>query len=88
MYSSTNIVPGLVGRRFDGTKMSVLMVVDDFNFLRSLVGPNETNPITLVQPNAVLTRAIAFKRLEAISGRRAQIVQHARVQDDVEFSSR
>ena len=69
MNSSTNIVPGLVGRRPAGIKISVLMVVDNFNFLCSLVRPDKTNPIAVVHSNTVLTCSTAPKSLEAIAGR-------------------
>ncbi len=80
MYSSTNIVPGLVGRRADGMKISVLMVVDNFNLLCSWIRPDKTNSVAFVHPNTKLPDSAALKSLEAISGRQAQIKQSAGIQ--------
>jgi len=45
------------------------MVVDDFDIVRFVLGPDEADPVLVVDPNAVLALAIAREGLEAVAGR-------------------
>lgn len=49
------------------------MVVNDFNVERVPLAPAKTESPLLVHAHAVLSLAIAFERLELISGRHAQV---------------
>lgn len=55
--------------------MSLLVVVDDFDGFRAGVGPLKTNPILLVDPDAMLTLSVAFERFQAVSRRNPQILK-------------
>lgn len=48
--------------------MSVLVIVDDFNFLRSLIRPNKTYAVTLIHADAVLPGSITYEYFESIAG--------------------
>ena len=52
--------------------MPVLVVVNDLNILRSCSGPAEADAPLVVDADAVLTVAVALKRLKSIAGRGAQ----------------
>jgi hypothetical protein len=52
-----------------------LVVVDDFDLLGTFLGPDEANPELIVDPDRVLTLAVARELFQAIAGRRAQVVQ-------------
>jgi len=49
------------------------MIIDDLNFERVAVTPYEADPILIVNPNAVLSRAVALKLLQAIPGKYRKI---------------
>ena len=51
------------------------MIIDDFNFFRPGVRPTKADSPLVVDPNAVLARAIPFERLKVIAGRNVQIIQ-------------
>jgi hypothetical protein len=42
------------------------MVVHDFDVVRLVLGPDEANPVLVVDPNAVLALAIAGEGLEGL----------------------
>jgi len=44
------------------------MVVHDFYVGRLVLGPDEADPVLVVDPNAVLALAIAREGLEAVAG--------------------
>jgi hypothetical protein len=47
------------------------MVIHDLNQIWALGRPTKTNPKLIVDPNTVLTFAIAFERFKPVSWRRA-----------------
>src|SRR5215213_2492566 len=51
------------------------VVVDDLDFLRTLLGPAEANPVLVVDPDAVLSLSVSHERLQPVSRRRQQIVE-------------
>ena len=51
------------------------MVVDDFHGLWAGVGPLETNPILLVDPDTVLAASVALQCFEPVPGRNPQIFE-------------
>ena len=53
----------------------LLMVVDDLDILGTCSSPREADAITIVDPNAVLTRPVADKRFESVAWRNAEVVQ-------------
>lgn len=55
------------------------MIVDDFDFVRVPISELKTKSILVVDSNAVLPRALAFQRFQAIPRRRGQVADCARV---------
>jgi len=51
------------------------VVVDDLDVGRSGVGPGETDPPLLVDPDAVLSGPVAAEGLKAVAGRHPEILQ-------------
>ena len=51
------------------------MIVDYFNVDRTRIRPSETDPILVIDPDAVLTATISPKRLQAVPGRYPQVVE-------------
>ena len=49
------------------------VIVDDFDFHRTSVGPDETHPPLVVDANAVLTGTVAAQRFETMRWRRSQV---------------
>jgi hypothetical protein len=49
------------------------MIVHDFYVGRLVLGPDEADPVLVVDPNAVLALAIAREGLEAVAGRDPEI---------------
>ena len=54
------------------------MVVDDFDVVCVTRSPPKTDPPLLVDPSAVLASSIAFELLQAIAGRKPQVVEARR----------
>jgi hypothetical protein len=50
------------------------VIVDYFNVDRTRIRPTETDPILVIDPDAVLTATISPKRLQAVPGRYLQVV--------------
>jgi hypothetical protein len=50
------------------------VIVDYFNVDRTRIPPTETDPILVIDPDAVLTATISPKRLQAVPGRYPQVV--------------
>ena len=50
------------------------MIVDYFNVDRTRIRPTETDPILVIDPDAVLTATISPKPLQAVPGRNPQVV--------------
>ena len=53
------------------------MVINNFNVLRTSLGPAEANPELPVDSNAVLTLAVTMQWLQHITGRYLKIIQLA-----------
>src|SRR5699024_1708955 len=71
MKSSMRTSPGWIG--------SILsVVVNDLHLLRSGVGPREADPPLVVDPDAVLSGAIALEGLEPVSRRDAEVFERLR----------
>jgi hypothetical protein len=51
------------------------MIIDDFDVLRARIGPSETDPELVVDPDAVLSIPVALKSFQTISRRDAKVVQ-------------
>jgi hypothetical protein len=51
------------------------MIVDDFDVLSAGIGPPETYPELIVDPDAVLSLPIAFKGFQTIPGWNAKVLQ-------------
>lgn len=51
------------------------MVIDNFNFDRSCLGPAKTDAPLVVDPDGMLPSAFSPKRLEAVTGRGHEIAQ-------------
>ena len=64
------------------------MIIDNFNFVWSIVGPAKAHSVLLVNSNAVLSLPIPPQLLEAIAGRKAKILQPSRGIEHVEFATR
>jgi hypothetical protein len=62
-----------------------VVVVDDFDILRSSGSPYETDPPLIIDPNAVLARSVGFERFQTVAGRHAQIVQVSRSIKQTQF---
>lgn len=61
------------------------MIVDHFNVTRPRVRPSETDPILVVDPDAVLTLTIPSKRLETVPWWYSQIVQYLGLVESIEL---
>ncbi len=51
------------------------MIVHYLDVMRLAVTPDEANSPLVVDPNAVLTRSISLKRLDAVARRNAKVLQ-------------
>jgi hypothetical protein len=49
------------------------VVVDDLDVVSGAITPHETDPVLLVDPDAVLTVAISLQPFQAVSGRDSEI---------------
>jgi len=54
------------------------MIIDDFDVLSARIGPSETHPKLIVDPNAVLSFPVAFKGFQTIPGWYAKVIQPPR----------
>jgi hypothetical protein len=54
---------------------SRLVVVDDLYVFRSFISPDEAHPKLIVDPDRMLSIAIATQSLKPIPWRRAQVIQ-------------
>jgi hypothetical protein len=46
-----------------------LMIVNDFNAARAFAGPTKTNPVLVIDPDAVLAKSVTLQRFQAIARR-------------------
>jgi hypothetical protein len=49
------------------------VIVDQLDILGTTIGPTETNPVLVVDPNAVLTFAISGKLLQSVPRRNSKV---------------
>src|SRR3990172_7326950 len=82
--SSSSISPGWVGgrcvgsrRRTKGFPLDPLVIVRDFDVVGIAVLPPKTDPVLVVDANAVLPCAVAAEALQPIAGRDTQLSQAA-----------
>ena len=64
------------------------MVVRDFYFVSVVAFPHETNPVLIVNPNAVLPLPIPMQFLQPVSGGNLQILQNNCTVNNAQFSPR
>ena len=64
------------------------MIVHDLNILGSAIVPAETDPPLIIDPDAVLPRAIASKSFKAIARRHTEIVERIRRMHHQQLSKR
>jgi hypothetical protein len=55
--------------------MVASVIVDDFHLMGVVIAPEEADPPTLVDADAVLAGPVALERLQMISGRAPKILQ-------------
>ena len=55
------------------------MIVDYFHVSRVAICPHKAEAILIVDPNAVLSLPVAFKRLQVVAGERGQVLQGFRL---------
>jgi hypothetical protein len=51
------------------------VIVGYLNVNRTILGPNETDPELIVDPNRMLAFPIAAQRFQPVAGRRSQVVE-------------
>jgi hypothetical protein len=57
------------------------MIIDNFNFMRTIRLPAEAHPSLVIDPDTVLPPASALQCLQPIAGRHAQFIQfYGRIQ--------
>jgi hypothetical protein len=64
------------------------MIIDNFDRFRACVVPYETDAPFVVDPNTMLTGAIAFQSFEPVSRQRHQIPRMARLMNLTKFALR
>jgi hypothetical protein len=63
------------------------MVVDDFHFVTISIAPDKTDSPLVVDPNRMLSVAIASQNFQLISGRRCQYMQLRRCMKLEQFAN-
>src|SRR4051794_10490383 len=84
--SSASTSPGCVVTRFGVPEF--LMIVDDFDMGRTLLGPIEAYAPLVVDPDRMLTAAVARQRFNPVRGRCPQVVKPAGAIEHVKLSQR
>jgi hypothetical protein len=51
------------------------MIINDFHVIGVAIVPSKTNPILVVDPDAVLSQPRALERLQAIPGRSIKVTE-------------
>ena len=64
------------------------VIIDDLDFCRSRVCPDEANPPLVVDPYAPLAFAVAAQSLKPVAGRRARVLQFTGGVQHVELAPR
>jgi len=55
------------------------VIVNDLNIGRTRIGPSETDPKLIVDPDAVLSFPVASQSLKSVAGRNPQVLQNMRL---------
>jgi hypothetical protein len=74
-YSSKRISPGCTGGSFFNGMVLSSMIIYYFNFISIVVAPDETNAELIINPDAMLSRPVAFEGFQSITRRPSQIRQ-------------
>jgi hypothetical protein len=53
------------------------MVINDFNLVRLAVPPFKTDPVLIIDTNAVLAPAVSSQSLQAVAGRNPECIKRA-----------
>jgi hypothetical protein len=61
------------------------MVIGDFDFIGVTFLPNKTDPVLLIDPDAVLIRSITFQTLQTIAWRHSELHDVAYSVDLIQF---
>jgi hypothetical protein len=61
------------------------MVIGDFDFVGMAFLPNKTDPVLLIDPDAVLIRSISFQALQAVAWRHSEFRDVAYAVDLIQF---
>jgi len=64
-----------------------IVVVDDFDFVRIVLSPDEENPPLLIDADRMLTSPVIFQGLQPVRRRDPQIIQSLRVAQNTELSN-
>ena len=64
------------------------MIIYDLHIVIVIVLGRETDPVLIVDPDAVLSLAVSLERLQMIRGRDTQILQTSCIVDHDQFSQR
>src|SRR5665213_1824771 len=75
-----------IAKNRHGSFLSV--IVDDFDVVRLRIQPDKANPVLIVDPNAVLSLSASLQCFKMISGRLPQILEFARIVENLKFSPR
>lgn len=51
------------------------MIINDFDIFSAGIGPSETHPELVIDPDAVLSFSVTFKSFQMISGRDTKVLQ-------------
>src|SRR5205807_7404443 len=76
--SSRRTSPGCMGLSFLAIAASSLVVVHNLDLRRAVRRPNKAHPELVVDPDRVLSLAVARQRLETVAWRRPQVVEIVR----------
>jgi len=63
------------------------MIVNDFYLFCGSVGPDKTNPPSVINPDTLLSFTVASQRFQSVSGRDPQVLQTARTMKVQELSA-
>lgn len=67
--------------------LTSVVIVHDLDIACSIIRPYKADAISVVDPNAVLSSAIALEYFQTIAGWNTQVLQSHRVVDSVELVS-
>jgi hypothetical protein len=76
---SLRISPGCIGGNLHVIVLLLAVVFGDFDVIRPILSPGKTDSILIVDPDAVLSRAVSLKGLQSIAGRDQKVGKDAGV---------